>query len=177
MQSPPSVRLTFNRLPSWKRNTPAPATSWKINLVGPEQVLDGCGEAVLALTLRNVNGPSVPFPAKFSSAVCCVGLLQIDRAGRSSSRKRHLYGHLLCVDACDTEIEHQRHGCYVFHLCLLLSGGDHDETLFSFAGTGGSGPQNRPRFCVYFLMPTGERAIHRRTLGRNHESIESLGQR
>jgi hypothetical protein len=25
MQSNPSVRLSFNRLPSWKRNTPAPA--------------------------------------------------------------------------------------------------------------------------------------------------------
>ncbi len=35
----------------------------------------------------------------------------------------------MCVDACDTEIEHQCHGCYVFHWCLLLSGGDHSERL------------------------------------------------
>src|SRR3954451_18013269 len=36
------------------------------------------------------------------------------------------------VDACHTEIEHQCHSCYVFHLCLLFFGGDHGETLFSF---------------------------------------------
>src|SRR6516162_5826587 len=45
-------------------------------LAGPEQVLGGCcGEVVSALIIREVNGPSAPFPSKFSSTVtvpgCC----------------------------------------------------------------------------------------------------------
>src|SRR5215469_10099814 len=45
-------------------------------LAGPEQVLGGsCGEVVSALIIRTVNGPSAPFPSKFSSTVtvpgCC----------------------------------------------------------------------------------------------------------
>ena len=43
MQSLPCVRRTYNRLPSSKRNTPAPARSWKVELFGPEQVLDDVG--------------------------------------------------------------------------------------------------------------------------------------
>src|ERR1035438_9935106 len=77
MQSPPCVRLTFNRLPSWKRNTPAPATLGKKSSFGPEQVLDGSGVAALALILRKVNGPSVPFPAIFSSLVIVLGICRL----------------------------------------------------------------------------------------------------
>ena len=39
----------------------------------PEQVVDGCGAAVLALTSRNVNGPCEPLPARFSSEVFVLG--------------------------------------------------------------------------------------------------------
>src|SRR6516165_262100 len=39
----------------------------------PEQVLDGCGEVAAALMSRNVNGPSVPVPATFSSTLFELG--------------------------------------------------------------------------------------------------------
>src|ERR1035441_376255 len=68
-------------------------------------------------------------PGGIVFAVACAGLLQIDGAVRTSSRKRHIYGPLLCVDACDTEIEHQCHRCYVFHRFLLSFGGDHFHEL------------------------------------------------
>src|SRR5215472_17077608 len=69
----PSARLTVNRLPSWKRNTPPPATVGKKTLVGPEHVLEGWGEAVSACSSRKVNGPSVPLPATLSSSVFVSG--------------------------------------------------------------------------------------------------------
>jgi RNA polymerase sigma factor (TIGR02999 family) len=39
-------------------------------------------------------------------------------------------------------------------LCLLCFGGDHGESLFSSAGTGGSGRQKRPRFWYISLCPS-----------------------
>ena len=70
MQSPPPVTTTFSRLPSWKRNMPPPATLGKKS---PAQALDGCGSVAAALKYQNVNEPSVPIPATFSSTVFAPG--------------------------------------------------------------------------------------------------------
>src|SRR5690242_7922005 len=71
MQPDPSARLTVNRLPLSKRNTPQPAT---IRKKGPVvQVGEDSGEVVSVLKLRNVNDPRVPFPAKSSSSVTVSG--------------------------------------------------------------------------------------------------------
>ena len=56
----PSVTVTLNRLPSWKRNTPAPATTRKL---WAGATAGGWGAGPSACSSRNVNGPSVPFPA------------------------------------------------------------------------------------------------------------------
>jgi hypothetical protein len=45
--------------------------------VEPEQVLGGCGRALIALTLRKVNGPSVPFPAELSSLLFVPGYCRL----------------------------------------------------------------------------------------------------
>src|ERR1044072_9473980 len=46
--------------------------------------------------------------------------LHIDGSRHIRSRKRHLYGPFLGVDASDTAVEHQCHGCYMFHAIDLL---------------------------------------------------------
>src|SRR3984885_3652418 len=73
MQSPPCVRLSSNRLPSWKRNTPAPATSGGKSRLEAEQVLEVPGEFAIARTFVTVNGPSVPCPAKLSPSLLVSG--------------------------------------------------------------------------------------------------------
>src|SRR5580704_6859067 len=73
MQSPPCVRLSSNRLPSWKRNTPAPASSGRKSRFEAEQVLDVPGEFAIARTFVTVNEPSVPCPAKLSPSLLVSG--------------------------------------------------------------------------------------------------------
>ena len=55
--------------------------------------------------------------------------------------------------AGDTEIEHQCHGCYMFHACLLLSGGDHCESLFSFRWYRRKRTAKAATVVLYFLCP------------------------
>src|SRR5215469_15446050 len=69
-QPDPSMTVTTNKLPSWKRNTPVPATTAKD---GPEQLLGGWGEGPSACSSRNVNAPSVPLPARCVSSVTVLG--------------------------------------------------------------------------------------------------------
>src|SRR5215470_11685791 len=89
--------------------------------------------------------------------------LKIDRCGHIRSRKLHLYGYGLCVDALDTEIEHQCHRCYVFYWCSPS------------ASTGKIGRQKRTRSIIFFA--SGEGAGYGRTLCGNHDAVESLGYR
>src|SRR6266568_5819088 len=70
IQPDPSLTVTINKLPSWKRNTPAPATTAKL---GPEQPLGGWGAGPSACSSRNVNDPNVPFPAECCSSVTVLG--------------------------------------------------------------------------------------------------------
>src|SRR5215472_8119539 len=78
MQSPlPCVSWRFNRLPSWKRNTPPPACSKRYISVVPAHVADGDGEFEIARRLRRVNEPSVPVPAKLSSSIVVLGCCRL----------------------------------------------------------------------------------------------------
>src|SRR5689334_2251704 len=170
----PSVSWTVNRLPSWKRNTPAPATVGKWTLVGPEQVLEGWGEPVSACSSRKVNGPSVPLPAKFPSSVFVSGCSFIVLG--STVPENVIFTGLCCAYTLATPRLSISASIAMFFIAASLSfGGDILTACSPPVGAGKIGQQKRPHSIIF--PARGEGASDGRILCGNHDAVESLERR
>src|ERR1041385_3818712 len=103
-------------------------------------------------------------PADILFEVNRIGLPEIDQAGPATARKPHVYGELLCVNAGDTESEHQCHSCGVFHEYLLsVFGGDHSDNVSSVRWYRRK-PSANSATVWYIFLPGEKRAVYGRVL-------------